>query len=196
MPLNPEQKRTLALILIVGIIGLAAMTYYWFVFGTASVAASAKEKDEVEAKLKAVNEDLDKIAAFETMTAHEYTELEEMIAKVSKVLPQSRHAEEFFIALRDILSKTGISTQRLTPEVPAEYERFAEIPYSIKASGRYHDFGTFLSLVEQNPERFMRLKTLKLTNDPAHPSFHLIEIGVSTFMLKNEPIGKVPRKRK
>ena len=196
MPLNSEQKRTLTLIVAFGILGLLGMAYYWSVPCKAALEASAKEKLEVEAKLKAVNEELDTIAAFETMTTHEYKELEDMIARVSKVFPQSRHAEEFLTALRDILGKTGILTQRLISEVPAEYDRFAEIPYTIKATGRYHDFGTFLSLVEQHPERFMRLKTLKLTNDPAHPSFHPIEIGVSTFMLKNEPIAKVARKRK
>ncbi|HBF33178.1 TPA: hypothetical protein DDW35_01315 [Candidatus Sumerlaeota bacterium] len=196
MPLNPEQKRTLTMIAFLGILGLAGMFAYWHFVGQVDVENLVKAKAELEAKTTEVNAELQTIAEFEKMTEHEYAELESMIARVSKVLPQSRHPEEFLIALRDILGLTGILTQRLNPEPVQEYDRFAEIPYSIKATGRFHDFGTFLSMVEQNPDRFMRLKTLKLTNDPAHPSFHPIEVGVSTFMLKNDPIAKTARKKK
>lgn len=196
MPLSPEQKRTLTILLVAGVVGLLGMLYYWFMFGQAEIEDNHKKKAEIEAKRDEIKKQLDTIQEFEQLTTTQFEELESIIKKASRVLPQSRHPEEFLIALRDVLGKTGILTQKLSPDPVAEYDRFAEIPYSIKATGRYHDFGVFLSLVEQNPDRFMRLKTLKITNDLKHPSFHPIELGVGTFMLKSDVKPKEARKKK
>ena len=62
---------------------------------------------------------------------------------------------------------------------------YTEIPYVILAHGRYHAVGQFLTLVEQNPQRFMRVKYLKIKNDLLRPSIHTIQMVVETFMFNS-----------
>ena len=109
-------------------------------------------------------------------------ELRQMIQKVIQRLPSRPDAPGFLVALVSILRQTGIIQRSVTPEETVNRTQYTEIPYEIDAFGRYHELGQFLTLVEQNPARFMRVKAMRVSNNLARPSIHPIELQISTFM--------------
>ncbi len=80
------------------------------------------------------------------------------------------------------LRSSGIVTSKVAPEKLSIYSGYTEIPYTVKAQGRYHEFGQLLNLLEENPDRFMRVKSLTISNNPRQPSHHPIDVGIATFM--------------
>ena len=186
MALNQQQQKNLVTIVVIGALGLGLMAWYWWMFGAGRLRASGVRYTETEKKLAEVKSELKTIAEFETATAGKFEELEKQISKVSNMLPRTRKPEGFLDALVNILRTTGVLTTKVGPENVLECEGYAEIPYTIEATGRFDQIGRFLSFVEQNPKRFMRVKTLKINNDVLHPLQHPVEVHVATFMLTEQ----------
>jgi len=47
--------------------------------------------------------------------------------------------------------------------------------------------GIILTLLEQNTDRFMRVKSFKITDNLQRPSVHPIDMQISTFMFNTQP---------
>jgi Tfp pilus assembly protein PilO len=100
---------------------------------------------------------------------------------VAAKLPSTVAPEEFFKAFEKILKTTRLSYSELKPLPLLERAIYTEIPYQLVGNGRYHDFGQFLNLVEENPDRLMRIKTFVIENDDSRPSLHPIKVQLATF---------------
>ncbi len=183
MNFSDEQKKILIGVVVVGVLAFGAVGYYWYFFGKTAVADDKAAAEKAVTEKNDIVAKLDKIEKFKKDTAGKYEEMEENLRKVEMRLPQSRQAIEFFGTLNDILNNTGVSNERLAADriVQQPGNSYAEIPYSIKAVGRFHELGQFLNLVEQNPRRFMRVKTLNIGNDSKQPSNHPVEVKIATF---------------
>jgi Tfp pilus assembly protein PilO len=72
------------------------------------------------------------------------------------------------------------------PVSPQNRVQYTEIPYTIEAHGRYHEIGQFLTLIEQNPQRFMRLRNFTAENNLERPSIHPVQMEISTFMFNQQ----------
>jgi Tfp pilus assembly protein PilO len=106
----------------------------------------------------------------------------EILRKVAQKLPQSIDPQGFYTALSQMLQVTRIEYSEMNQEKPQKREVYTEIPYKITCRARYHDFGQFLNLVEENPHRLMRVKTFKIENRDTRPSIHPINVQLATFM--------------
>jgi Tfp pilus assembly protein PilO len=182
MNLNEEQKKILLMIVILPVLGIIGVTYYWFMLGGKSSVLAYEDRVE-KAKTETANYQakLNDIEDFKKRTDGKYDELQATIAQLEKRLPTTRQAIGFFAALDTILTNTGVTNLRLAADKINEQSRYAEIPYSIKAEGRFHEYGQFLNLVEDNPERFMRVKSMKVTNNSGKPTMHPINVNIATF---------------
>jgi Tfp pilus assembly protein PilO len=89
------------------------------------------------------------------------------------------------MALVSTLRVTGIIQETVKPENVRDRAQYTEIPYTVEAHGRYHELGQFLTLIEQNPQRFMRVKSFKLGTNLLRPSIHPIKMEITTFMFNN-----------
>lgn len=183
MNFSDDQKKTLLVIVVFGVLALGGVGWYWWFFGNGKIKTFEAETVKLNEDVKGLDVQIKEIEDFEDFTQGKYKELERHLATVEKRLPQSREAIEFFTELNEILHSTGVITERLATDriVTEPGQGYDEIPYSIVGKGRFHEFGQFLNLVEQNPDRFMRVKTLKLTNEPGRPSLHPIEVTIATF---------------
>jgi type IV pilus assembly protein PilO len=181
MNLNDEQKKVLAMIVLFGVLAVGGVAYYWFMFGKASVLESNDRAETAKAETQSYQDKLGDIEDFKQRTEGKYDELQDSIAQLEKRLPTTREAIGFFAALDTILTNTGVTNLRLAADKINEQTRYTEIPYSIKAEGRFHEYGQFLNLVEDNPERFMRVKTMKVGNNAGKPAMHPISVSIATF---------------
>ena len=182
MPFNDEQKKILVVIVLMGMVALGAIASYWFMLGKGQVSGYEGQEKKTRAEIAVLDKKMADIETFRNETKGNFEQLQASITQIEKRLPQNREAVGFFEALDAILRSTGVINQRLAVGEINEQSRYAEIPYSIRASGRYHEFGQFLNLVENNPDRFMRVKSFTVKNEPAKPSVHPIEVDIATFM--------------
>jgi Tfp pilus assembly protein PilO len=139
-----------------------------------AVATYTKELKEYNTQLTQIN-DLMK-------QKDEVDKQAETIKKITRRLPSSPDAPGFLNALLMTLGTTGIIQENVKPGQTTDRTLYTEIPYSVVAHGHYHAFGQFLTLIEQNPDRFMRVKKLKIENNLDRPSVHPIEMEIATFM--------------
>jgi Tfp pilus assembly protein PilO len=177
---DPEKDKVKAFIIL--LVALAAgVGYYDFGMVSQTVAvneAAIKRHEEaykVEAatlaKMQAMIADRDKLMARKEL-------LEKVIAK----LPTDSDPSGFFQALEGILGITRMEYQSINKKDPRGADEYTELPYSITSRARYHDFGQFLNLIEENPTRLMRVKTFTIENDDNRPSIHPVSVQVATFM--------------
>jgi Tfp pilus assembly protein PilO len=111
---------------------------------------------------------------------------QEYLRQVAAKLPSSIGSQEFYNALIEILGTTRVDYSTLTQGALAERTVYTEIPYQIAGKGRFHDFGQFLNMVEENPIRLMRVKTFVVENDDRRPSVHPITVELATFMFNKK----------
>lgn len=206
--LTEQQKTGLLLTLFMGAVCLVVIAYFHFMLGRGMIKNYDQRTEQMSqdlAKQEGKLREIDRLLA----QKEELDKRSEAIRKVKSRLPSQVEAPGFLDALRGTLRMTGIIHEDILSE-KAERSRldstlskfknerlkklfenrtscslYTEIPYVILAHGRYHAVGQFLTLVEQNPQRFMRVKYLKIKNDLVRPSIHTIQMVVETFMFKS-----------
>jgi len=185
MALTSQQKKALIAILVLGVAFLAMAWWYWTILGKGIVEQKNVQIDKTRDKIRRLDAQLEEIRELERMK-DKFAEIEAKLDQISRRLPPSPEAPEFFNALNEALRSTGIETRKIAPDKLNPLDRFTEIPYIIEAFGRYHEIGQFLTLVEENPQRFMRVKTLTIKNDENRPSLHPVDVGLATFMFSEK----------
>jgi len=183
--LTPQQKDAvkagaiLAVVLFVG--AYAFYAYYIQPEVTRLEEQTGKLKAEIT-KLDARLKEMDAAAAnIEALRAKQ-----ELLRQVAAKLPSTPAPDEFYRALEEILNITRVDYTQLEGVSVVERETYSEIPYKLTGKGRYHDFGQFMNMVEENPKRLMRIRTFTVENDDSRPSIHPVTIELATFMFKGK----------
>ncbi|NUP88848.1 MAG: type 4a pilus biogenesis protein PilO [Candidatus Sumerlaeia bacterium] len=117
-------------------------------------------------------------------------EIEAMAARIreaSRRLPNSAEEGQFYRALTEIIGNTQFKWSDVHPAALRPHQLFTEMPYSVAATAGFHEFGQFMNLIEENPERFMRVSHINIHNDREHPTNHPVNFEITTFMLHNVP---------
>lgn len=186
MSISEQQKFGLLLTLFIGGVVFILIVYFHFMIGRGiinsyerKVASMNGEMPTLRQKLRQIDEMLSQKGEIEKQA--------EAIRKVTRRLPSSADAPGFLDALVNSLATTGIIQQEVKTEATTDRSLYTEIPYKIKAQGHFHAFGQFLTLIEQSPDRFMRVKNMKVSNNLARPSIHPIEMDITTFMFTSSP---------
>jgi Tfp pilus assembly protein PilO len=188
MILSEQRKTHLILTVFMGLVGLIMIGFFHFMLGRGMIndyKLKTETMREEVAELKSTLTQIDSIMG----QKDEIDKQAETIAKVTRRLPSSNDAPGFLNALVMGLGATRIVQEMVKPTKTMNLALYTEIPYEIKAHGYYHSFGQFLTLIEQNPNRFMRVKELTVTNNPERPSMHYIEMDIATFKFNQSVKG-------
>lgn len=183
MELNEKQRQALTAGLILAAAALLLTGYFYFFNFKPARETAQKEWTRTEATIATLKKDIQMMEDFASNRA----EMERLMAQVEQArrrLPSDPEAVQFLQVLRDSLRKTGVGFTRVAQGRLVNRSLYSEIPYSIKGSARYHELGQFINLIECNPERFMRVNRIVMTNDYRRPSIHPVEVGISTFMFQ------------
>lgn len=178
--LTLQQKDAIKAGGILAVFLMALVGGYYFYFAKSEMEAAQlrmtalkKEISDASRRIAEMNEAAQNIEALK--------EKQKLLAEVAAKLPSTIAPEEFYRALDEILSVTRVSYSELTQLPLLSRPVYTEIPYKINGRGRYHDFGQFLNLVEENPIRLMRVKTFTIENDDNRPSVHPLTVNIATF---------------
>jgi Tfp pilus assembly protein PilO len=183
--LNAQQKDAVKAGFILAIVLIGGVgAYYWYMAKPAITTAKATiEKTNTEITgLRERMKEMEVSAA----NMEELKRKQKLLAEVAAKLPSTIAPQEFFHALDKILQVAQIDVSELQPESLLPREIYTEIPYKIIGRGRYHDFGQFLNLIEENPDRLMRVKTFTIENDDNRPSIHPMTVELATFKLEKK----------
>lgn len=183
--LNAQQKDAVKAGIILAVI-LFAGAYAYYAYLVQPEVKSSKDKT---AKLRAEIQDLDgRLAEMDSAEANleALREKQALLEQVAAKLPSTVAPEETFRALEEIFKVTRVDYTQLTPQPLAERETYSEIPYRLTGRGRYHDFGQFLNMVEENNKRLMRIKNFTVENDDERPSIHPLTVELATFKFKSK----------
>jgi Tfp pilus assembly protein PilO len=164
----------LAAILVAAVI---VFQFYWAKPQIESLQAGiAKTKTEISELTQRIR-DMDEMKKnLEAMR-----EKQRLLELVAAKLPVSNSPEEFYKAFQEVLTATRVEYNEMSQQPLEERTVYTEIPYRISGRGRYHDFGQFLNMIEENPRRLMRIKTFTIENNDARPSVHPVTVRLATF---------------
>ena len=179
--LTPKQKDVLKALAILLAVAVGIVAFLDFGQWRNQIKIMKQTTDKIGGEIKTMEariREIDRALA----NVDELRRKQELLAQISAKLPDSPDAPGFYNALVKILQSTRINYTALEPKPPAERTAYMEIPYSITCAGRYHDFGQFLNLIEENPDRFMRVKSFTIDNSDKRPSIHPITVDIATFM--------------
>lgn len=179
--LTPQQKDIIKAGVVLAVLIFLGGFYYYGFFVKDEIARKTKQTQQLQAEIKNLEQQYRDIQA-QLGNPEELKAKREFLEKIAAKLPDKPDAPGFFQALVDILRVTNIEYTELEPQKEIPRSIYSEIPYKIKCKARYHDFGHFLNLIEENPKRFMRVKTFTIENQDNRPSIHPVTIEVATFM--------------
>lgn len=188
-------------IALIAIVCIAAAVggYFLDVKGQREKLANAEKqeinlKQEFETKqAKAVNLDAYK---------QQLKEIEESFGAMLRQLPSKTEVEGLLVDISQTGLASGIEFQLFKPQGERFIEFYAELPISMKMTGSYHEFGTFVSGVASLP-RIVTLHDISITDDKK--GLLTMEVTAKTYRYldeaelaqqkKEETKGKKKKKR-
>jgi len=180
--LDDEQaKKNLYTGLVIAAVLLAGFAYYHYVILKTHYLRNEEKKKALRVEVKELQDQLKEIQLVESQR-DKIEEMRKVVAEASKRLPSTPDAVGFYNELIRILRITGVYATRVSPEKRRGQPMYTEIPYGVVCQCRYHEFGQFLNLIEENQNRFMRVGSFSIQNNDKRPSIHPINVRISTFM--------------
>lgn len=132
-------------------------------------------KKEVE-KVKAQAAKLDQHLA-------EMKEVELRFKEASLVIPDTKEIPSLLTNISGQATSAGLEISSFAPKGEAAKEFYAEIPFSIKVSGSYHNVGFFLDSVSKLP-RLVNVKSLTLGGGKEAEGEMLLNSGLELVTYK------------
>ena len=189
MTLDEQAKKTLGVGLFIAILIIVGFGYFHFQILQDHYKRNETQKKNLSDEIKKLKENLREIEEAERDRPR-IEEMRKVVEEASQRLPSSPDAPGFYQELIRILRLTGVQPRRVDPVHTRNAVLYTEIPYKITATCRYHEFGQFLNLIEENQRRFMRVKSFSISNNDNRPSIHPAPIDISTFMFNK--VIKIP----
>jgi Tfp pilus assembly protein PilO len=186
MRLTETQKQALMGVVVFTILICGGIWYYMFSFGNASLEAMQKDSAKLDDDIKTLKITENKYHDWKSREK-EIRAKEAVVRQAANRLPQDPGDSQFHQILANVMKETGVYPVKVLPLSRTVRQFYTEIPYQLECFSRYHDLGELFNLIEESPERFMRIRAFKITNQSdilkERPSVHygLIEIAAYAF---------------
>jgi len=181
MTFTDADKRVLQTALVAGVVALLGLFYYVWAIVNPEIKQLKSAVMTEEADIKVREAELAELKRWEGRAGEIAMIVKELNQKVQRV-PKTSDPSEFLRILQECIRRTNLSDLKIVRLKNVPMGAYEEIPYTITCRARYHDLGQFLTLVEQNPQQVMRVKTLDVRNDLKRPSRHNVIVQLATFV--------------
>ena len=141
--LTPDQMKLAAAgVVILGVFGFVYLRYFWGPMSERIV--KAKEKiEEAQAKIdKATTQ-----AARLPIIQKQLVVLNEQAADAEKRLPKKKELPAVIDTLAALSSKYKVGLSNFTPGAASTKQFFIEVPYTVSATGSFHNVGRFFAAI-------------------------------------------------
>jgi Tfp pilus assembly protein PilO len=181
MELDEQAKKSMTVGIFIALMLAAGFAYYHYIWLKPYYQNYENKKKSLNTEIKTLNAELREILDLEKQK-DKIAEMQRVVNEAAKRLPNTPDAAGFYQELIRVLRITGVFAMRVEPGKKRSEVMYTEIPYSIACQCRYHEFGQFLNLIEDNQSRFMRVNSFTIKNNNDRPSIHPISVNISTFM--------------
>ncbi len=181
MTFSEQEKKTIFLGIFIAAMIVAGSIYYYIMFVKKEIEVNNTKMTKLSKEIKDVEKELKEMQRF-MGKEEEVSSMKKLVETASNRLPSSHNEYEFLEQLIEVLRYSKVSQHALIPKTSIAQTMHTEFPYEINLKAKYHQFGTFLNLVEENPNRFIKVNSFTVANDDKNPSIHPIKVEISTFM--------------
>lgn len=178
--LTAKERDLIKALSVLAVLVYGGVIYYNFWVVNQTVKKNNELIAKAQEEIKGFQADLQEVAKQKAQLA-EIKQKQAQLAKLVSKLPNTDDAPGFYYALQKILQATRVEYTDLRQDTGIPRDCYVEIPYHITCRSRYHDFGQFLNLLEENPDRFMRVKSFTIDNQDQRPSVHPVRVDLATF---------------
>ncbi len=179
--MSEKNKRILQVGLAIGLVGLIAAVYTWYIWAKPEITKQKKEQESKSAQIATINRQLMQIQN-QADLQKTIQQKKAFLEQASRRLPATPNAEGFLASLSDMLQRSSVKVRSVNGEAIQPRSNYTEIPWRVSAMAQYVELGVFFNLVEENPQRLMRVKSFTISNDEELPGYHPVDIQIGTFM--------------
>lgn len=149
-----------AIVILIACIGVAAAVYY---LDTESQLTRLEQERRTETELRQTFETKQRKAANLEAYRQQLEEMKESFGAMLRQLPDKTEVAGLLVDVSQTGLAAGLEFQLFQPEGEVSKEFYAELPINVRVTGRYHDFGRFISGLAALP-RIVTIHDVKIGN--------------------------------
>lgn len=186
--------------IIIAMIFFGTVFLGWYLFWSDALTSLERAKNE-ETELRSTYANKKFQAINHALYRQRLSETEKMLASMLRQLPNKSEIDALLTEVSQVGVGRGLNFQLFRPDPEKQADFYATIPVAIKATGKYHDIGGFVSDMARLP-RIVTLHDLSLAQGADNTAL-LMEARIETYRYLDEaelaakskkPAGKEARK--
>jgi type IV pilus assembly protein PilO len=129
---------------------------------------------------------------------HEYAQIQELLQQTLKQLPETKDIPNLLRNVSNIGSETRLKITYFEPKALQNKEFYAELPFSIRYSGPFHNIGYFFDGIRKL-ERIINITSFTLTSDPKAIPARMVLSGecvATTYVYMREQPKQIKKDQK
>lgn len=180
-----------AIVILIACIGFGAAVYY---LDTEGQLARLEQEKAKETELRQTFEAKQRKAANLQAYRQQLEEMKESFGAMLRQLPDKTEVASLLVDVSQTGLAAGLEFELFQPEGEQSKDFYAELPINIRVTGRYHDFGSFISGLAALP-RIVTIHDVKLANGSggdggAEGSKLSLQAKVKTYRYLDEAAAK------
>ncbi len=180
-----------AIVILIACIGFGAAVYY---LDTEGQLARLEQEQTKETELRQTFEAKQRKAANLQAYRQQLEEMKESFGAMLRQLPDKTEVASLLVDVSQTGLAAGLEFELFQPEGEQSKDFYAELPINIRVTGRYHDFGSFISGLAALP-RIVTIHDVKLANGSggdggAEGSKLSLQAKVKTYRYLDEAAAK------
>lgn len=180
---SASQGAKIFLLSVLAIVILAAG--YWFIIKDQRLELENRERTESQLRTE-FSEKQRKSAALPAYE-RQLEEMREMLRVMLRQLPSRTEMPDLLIDISQTALGAGINNELFEPRNESVRDFYAELPISIRMTGNYHQFGTFISGVASlSRVVILTMRDISLTPIEGRPGLLRLEGTVTTYRYLDE----------
>jgi type IV pilus assembly protein PilO len=158
----PAPAKIISLIVVAAVVcGL------WYSLDTKDQLEKLETMAKEETTLKSQFQRKQKKVANLDALKRQLTEMEEMLGALLRQLPKSTEVEALLVDVSQTGLASGLEFELFDPQAEVKKEFYAELPIKLKVTGKYHEFGNFVSGLAVLP-RIVTIHNIKIKGNKNH----------------------------
>jgi type IV pilus assembly protein PilO len=189
-------KRIYKLLFSIGFNILIFVLLFYFI-----ISPQLETKKQLIGEYNKIKQEFDNMVAIKNNMPkfrQEYAQLKELLQQTLKQLPETKDIPNLLRNVSNIGSETRLKITYFEPKALQNKEFYAELPFSIRYKGPYHNIGYFFDGIRKL-ERIINISSFTLANDPKAAPTRMVLTGecvATTYVYTKEQPKKDKKEQK
>ena len=195
---SESQKQIIISSIILVVVVIGGLWYYQYMFG----AAKLKRLDEEIAKSRTQLDDLKakrlKYIDLQNREA-EILAMREQVEQAAQRLPREANENQIHDILSRVMKETNVYSSEVRRVSAVNRQLYSEIVFEFECLARYHNLGELFTMIEENKERFLRIREFTVSNtygargrtsQDSRPSIQYARVQIVAYTFRAESLTR------